>query len=122
MLSIVPIADRAAVGCRHLGGSACRVVGIARLVSATVGHLGGLRGFGIVLILRFITARIDFGGFIVSGISDRIIRIAVGKLLLGVERTKLAVFEVGAGQCVAIEKLRTQHVSKQIQSECGGVN
>ncbi len=77
---------------------------------------------GIVFVPRYIAARIHFLGFIVSGISDRIIRIAVGKLLLGVDRTKLAVFEVGAGQCVAIEKLRTQHVSKQIQSECGGVN
>ena len=73
-----------------------------------VNHRGGLGGGGIVLILGHISARINFRGFIVSGISDRIIRIAVGKLLLGVDRAKLAVLEVGAGQGVAKKEHPTQ--------------
>ena len=101
IIAVIAVAYRAAVGSYNCGSSARGIVGVACCIAATVDYLGRLRRYRVILILGFISARVNFGGLVVTDIGIGITCAGFCKLLFGVDRSKLAVFEVGSRQCVA---------------------
>ena len=104
---VVSVAYRTVVGGSDLGGSAEIIILIGCGIAATVGDLGGLGGYRVILVLGFISARIDLQRLVVALVVVFVIIGGVGILKSGIDGAKLAVFEVGAGNGVAVKKLRT---------------